>query len=77
MGSTFVTRRKSKQVNKMMGAGLPTDRFIFEGFLPPKKGRKRRLKNLKEETGTIVIYENNNNFFYLKTQLGEKIWQIC
>lgn len=39
-------------------SGLPTDRFIFEGFLPPKKGRQTRLKNLEEEKRTIIIYES-------------------
>jgi 16S rRNA (cytidine1402-2'-O)-methyltransferase len=39
-------------------SGLPTDRFIFEGFLPPKKGRQSRLKALSEEIRTIIIYES-------------------
>ena len=39
-------------------SGLPTDRFVFEGFLPVKKGRKTRLENLKEETRTIILYES-------------------
>lgn len=39
-------------------SGLPTDRFIFEGFLPPKKGRQTRLKALSEEFRTIIIYES-------------------
>jgi 16S rRNA (cytidine1402-2'-O)-methyltransferase len=37
---------------------LPTDRFIFEGFLPPKKGRKKRIENMNNESATIIIYEN-------------------
>ena len=41
-----------------MASGLPTDRFIFEGFLPPKKGRKKRIENLINESGTIIIYDN-------------------
>ena len=37
-------------------SGLPNDRFVFEGFLPVKKGRQKRLKLLAEETRTIIIY---------------------
>jgi 16S rRNA (cytidine1402-2'-O)-methyltransferase len=39
-------------------SGLPTDRFLFEGFLPRKKGRSSRLKELAEFQGTVVIYES-------------------
>lgn len=39
-------------------SGLPTDRFIFEGFLPPKKGRVKRIENWKDETRTVVLYES-------------------
>ncbi|MCW5895261.1 MAG: 16S rRNA (cytidine(1402)-2'-O)-methyltransferase [Bacteroidetes bacterium] len=39
-------------------SGLPTDRFVFEGFLPVKKGRKKKFEQLKEETRTIIIYES-------------------
>ena len=42
----------------LVSSGLPTDRFIFEGFLPPKKGRKKRIENLINESGTIIIYDN-------------------
>lgn len=38
-------------------SGLPTDRFVFEGFLPVKKGRKARLEELRGEVRTIVLYE--------------------
>jgi 16S rRNA (cytidine1402-2'-O)-methyltransferase len=38
-------------------SGLPTDRFAFEGFLPPKKGRQKRIELLREEERTIVLYE--------------------
>lgn len=39
-------------------AGLPTDRFIFEGFLPPKReARRHRLRALAEESRTLVVYE--------------------
>ena len=39
-------------------SGLPTDRFVFEGFLPVKKGRKTRFETLAEEPRTIIIYES-------------------
>lgn len=39
-------------------SGLPTDRFVFEGFLPVKKGRRSKFEELKEETRTIIIYES-------------------
>lgn len=38
-------------------SGLPCDRFVFEGFLPRKKGRQTKLKQLDEEPGTIIVYE--------------------
>ncbi len=42
----------------IVSSGLPTDRFIFEGFLPPKKGRKKRLMNLVDLDATIIFYES-------------------
>ncbi|MFQ5824253.1 MAG: 16S rRNA (cytidine(1402)-2'-O)-methyltransferase [bacterium] len=39
-------------------SGLPTDRFTFEGFLPNKKGRRKRLEGLKNETRTLIFYES-------------------
>ena len=39
-------------------SGLPTNRFVFEGFLPQKKGRQKRLSELAMETRTIVLYES-------------------
>jgi len=41
----------------LVGSGLPTDRFIFEGFLPPKKGRKSRLEFLKDDPRTLIFFE--------------------
>ncbi|OGC08793.1 16S rRNA (cytidine(1402)-2'-O)-methyltransferase [candidate division KSB1 bacterium RBG_16_48_16] len=38
-------------------SGLPTDRFVFEGFLPAKKGRSKRLEQLRQEDRTIIFYE--------------------
>jgi len=45
-------------VPALVNSGLPNDKFVFEGFLPVKKGRKTRLKILKEEKRTIVFYES-------------------
>ena len=42
----------------LIASGLPSDRFLFEGFLPPKKGRKKRLNALKNEQATIIFYES-------------------
>ncbi len=39
-------------------SGLPTDRFVFEGFLPVKKGRKTKLEKLSAEERTIILYES-------------------
>ncbi|MCG6186080.1 16S rRNA (cytidine(1402)-2'-O)-methyltransferase [Maribellus maritimus] len=39
-------------------SGLPTDKFVFEGFLPQKKGRQKRLIQLSEENRTMVFYES-------------------
>ena len=43
-------------VPALVNSGLPNDRFVFEGFLPDKKGRQTRLKNLIEETRTMIFY---------------------
>ena len=45
-------------ISALVSSGLPTDRFIFEGFLPPKKGRKKRLEGIKDLDATIVYYES-------------------
>jgi 16S rRNA (cytidine1402-2'-O)-methyltransferase len=45
-------------VPALINSGLPINRFVFEGFLPPKKGRQTLLKKLAEEERTIVIYES-------------------
>lgn len=42
----------------LVNSGLPCERFCFEGFLPPKKGRNKRLVLLTEETRTMVFYES-------------------
>ena len=42
----------------LVNSGFPSDRFCFEGFLPPKKGRHTRLNELAEEHRTIILYES-------------------
>jgi len=45
-------------VPALVNSGLPNEKFVFEGFLPVKKGRQTRLKILAEETRTIIFYES-------------------
>lgn len=45
-------------VPALINSGFPADRFCFEGFLPPKKGRSKRLQSLVEETRTLIFYES-------------------
>ncbi|HZH73144.1 MAG TPA: 16S rRNA (cytidine(1402)-2'-O)-methyltransferase [Mariniphaga sp.] len=52
-------------------SGLPSDRFIFEGFLPQKKGRQKRILQLSTETRTIVFYESPHRLIKTLFQLGE------
>jgi 16S rRNA (cytidine1402-2'-O)-methyltransferase len=47
-------------VPALVNSGLPVNRFVFEGFLPVKKGRQTLLKKLAEEVRTIVFYESPN-----------------
>ncbi|HUI92631.1 MAG TPA: 16S rRNA (cytidine(1402)-2'-O)-methyltransferase [Chitinivibrionales bacterium] len=53
----------------LVGSGLPTDRFVFENFLPAKSGRRRKfLEELKSEHRTVVFYESP---FRIVKMLGE------
>ncbi|MDT0294737.1 16S rRNA (cytidine(1402)-2'-O)-methyltransferase [Mesonia ostreae] len=45
-------------VPALVNSGLPNDKFVFEGFLPVKKGRQTRLKLLADETRTMIFYES-------------------
>ena len=45
-------------VPALVNSGLPNDKFVFEGFLPVKKGRQTRLTLLSEETRTMIFYES-------------------
>jgi len=52
-------------------SGLPTDAFVFEGFLPQKKGRQTKLKELAEENRTIILYESMYRIEKLLKELSE------
>lgn len=62
-------------VPALVTSGLPNDKFVFEGFLPVKKGRKTRLEFLAKETRTIILYESPYKLLKtlkdLATYLGE------
>lgn len=58
-------------VPALVNSGLPCDRFVFEGFLPPKKGRATRLEQLKSEPLTMVFYESPVRLLKTLTQLAE------
>lgn len=55
----------------IVSSGLPTDRFIFEGFLPIKKGRKKRIESMKSEIATIILYESPKRLIRTLRQLSE------
>ncbi len=55
----------------LVSSGLPTDRFIFEGFLPSKKGRKKRLISVENEEATLIYYESPNRLLRTLKQLKE------
>ncbi|MCH5179436.1 MAG: 16S rRNA (cytidine(1402)-2'-O)-methyltransferase [Prevotellaceae bacterium] len=58
-------------VPALVSSGLPCDKFIFEGFLPPKKGRPTRLRQLAAEEHTIVLYESPYRVLRTLEQLSE------
>ena len=58
-------------VPALVSSGLPCDRFVFEGFLPPKKGRASRLAALAEDQRTFIIYESPLRLAKTLEQLAE------
>ncbi|MES2730829.1 MAG: 16S rRNA (cytidine(1402)-2'-O)-methyltransferase [Bacteroidota bacterium] len=58
-------------VPALVNSGLPNDRFVFEGFLPPKKGRQTRLISLAEEERTMIFYESPHRLLKTLGQLAE------
>ena len=55
----------------LVKSGFPTDKFVFEGFLPHKKGRQTRINQLKEEFRTIVLYESPHRLIKTLLRCGE------
>lgn len=58
-------------VPALVNSGIPNDRFVFEGFLPVKKGRQTRLQLLADESRTIVLYESPHKLVKTLAQLAE------
>lgn len=58
-------------VPALVASGLPCDRFCFEGFLPPKKGRATRLAQLTQESRTIIVYESPHRLVKTLSQFVE------
>lgn len=55
----------------LVKSGLPAEKFIFEGFLPHKKGRQTRLKLLSQETRTFILYESPHRLLKTLQQLSD------
>jgi 16S rRNA (cytidine1402-2'-O)-methyltransferase len=67
-------------VPALVNSGLPSDKFVFEGFLPHKKGRQTRLNYLKNEDRTIIFYESPHRLLKALEQFKEYFGsnrQIC
>ena len=66
----------SAVLTALTSSGLPTDRFLFEGFLPPRKNRKSRLEKLNNQDATLIIFERfnriNRTLNDLKLILGDR-----
>ncbi|MCL4119659.1 UNVERIFIED_CONTAM: hypothetical protein GTU68_042142 [Idotea baltica] len=58
-------------VPALVNSGLPNDKFVFEGFLPIKKGRQTRMEILAEEPRTIIFYESPHKLIKSLTQFAE------
>ncbi|NNK82173.1 MAG: 16S rRNA (cytidine(1402)-2'-O)-methyltransferase [Flavobacteriaceae bacterium] len=58
-------------VPALVNSGLPNDKFVFEGFLPFKKGRQTRLKFLADETRTMIFYESPHKLIKTLTNFCE------
>jgi len=67
----------SAAITALTLSGLPTDRFVFEGFLPPKQqARKKRLLSFSEEKRTIIIYESPHRILKTLKDIIETLGDI-
>ncbi|MGH2566998.1 MAG: 16S rRNA (cytidine(1402)-2'-O)-methyltransferase [Bacteroidota bacterium] len=57
-------------ISALIVSGLPSDRFVFEGFLPVKKGRKTRFESLRTEPRTIILYESPHRVLKTLTDIS-------
>ena len=55
----------------LVSSGVPTDRFLFEGFLPTKKGRLKRIERIKDFDGTLIYYESPHRLVKSLKQFSE------
>jgi 16S rRNA (cytidine1402-2'-O)-methyltransferase len=63
-------------LSALVVSGLPTDKFVFEGFLSPKPGKRRkRLKELQEERRTVIFYESPHRFVQMLDDVTEILGQ--
>jgi 16S rRNA (cytidine1402-2'-O)-methyltransferase len=58
-------------VPALVNSGLPNEKFVFEGFLPAKKGKQTRLKLLVDESRTMVFYESPHRVIKTISQFAE------
>ena len=72
----------SAVITALVASGLPTEKFVFEGFLPKRPGKKvKKLKELKSEKGTTIIYESPYRLVKtleeIKKTLGDRRVAVC
>lgn len=64
-------------IGALVLSGLPTDRFVFEGFLPPKSAaRRKRLEFLKQEARTVILYESPHRLVKTLTDMRDILGDI-
>ena len=66
----------------LVASGLPCDKYVFEGFLPQKKGRQKQLKQLVDEERSIVLYESPHRLMKLLEELrkymgDQRMMAVC